>query len=133
MAADWTESGRYAGREMQDYERISNSDGGKEKPQRKTHGLRLRIKRDVVPHTEWHFVFRRWSNDRNHKSPQVQKTPVWRPKRWNLADKRPRRGVATSLAHWPVSIQKTVVFYQNRTSPAGPTVPAYRSFNPERE
>ena len=89
MAADWTESGRYAGREMQDYERISNSDGGKEKPQRKTHGLRLRMKRDVVPRTEWHSVFRRSSNDRNHKSPQAQKTPVWRPKRWNLAEKRP--------------------------------------------
>ena len=89
MAADWTESGRYAVREMQDYERISNSDGGKEKPQRKTHGLRLRMKRDVVPRTEWHSVFRRSSNDRNHKSPQAQKTPVLRPKRWNLAEKRP--------------------------------------------
>ena len=57
MAADWTESGRYAVREMQDYERISNSDGGKEKLQRKTHELRLRMKRDVVPRTEWHSVF----------------------------------------------------------------------------
>ena len=62
---------------------------GKEKLQRKTHGLRLRMKRDVVPCIEWHSVFRRSSNDRNHKSPQAQKTPVLRPKRWNLAEKRP--------------------------------------------
>ena len=63
--------------------------GGKDEPLRRTHGMRRHMTRDAVSRTEWYFGFRRSSCDPDRKSPQAQKTPVWGPRRWNLAEKRP--------------------------------------------